>query len=315
MAIVAFGAVARAEAPRIDVRAPAVCGTPASELEPRVERALDGARAPERYATVSIEPTATGFRAVVTTRDRASGAGTTAIAAPTCDEVVDAAVEVLSFALREEPAGSSPPPLEPAGPPEDAPGSSPEAPFVDVRRSTRVDRGERRPAKSAVEAGPRTRVSVAAGPDFGTLPDPTLIVSGRFSRSLPVLEVQAVARYGLPTVHETVETDFTESVRRDFATLELRACRGAGATVRVSACAGGEVGVARATHELDTGGRSRDEKTTTPRVAGTFAAQFSHPGGRIEPELELAGAAVAAGRDSEAPWLAVRITAGAALAF
>ncbi|HEX6276744.1 MAG TPA: hypothetical protein VFZ53_27060 [Polyangiaceae bacterium] len=315
--VAALPGSARADGPRIGVSATPACRAAASELESRVERALDGAHATELEATVTIEPNAAGYRAVVATRHGPRHAGTTAISAPTCEEAVDAAIEVLSLALREDrPEGAAAPrPPEP-GPPvvAAAAGFEPSIPVM-VRPSKRVDRGEPRRAEPSGASAASTRVSLATGAELGTLPDPTLIVSGAVARSLSLVDVRAVLRYGLPTVHETVETGFTESVRREFAALELRACRGTGATVRVSLCAGGEVGFVRATHRLDTGAQDSDETTTAPRVAGTLAAQFSHAGGLIEPELELAGAAVAYGGDPAASWLAVRVTAGAAVAF
>ena len=62
-------------------------------------------------------------------------------------------------------------------------------------------------------------------------------------------------------------------------------------------------------------GSDSDEDSVTPRLSGTLAALFAHRGGAVEPELELGGAAVALGKEAGAPWLAIRVAAGAAVAF
>jgi hypothetical protein len=143
-----------------------------------------------------------------------------------------------------------------------------------------------------------------------------MTLSGAVAHSFRLFELGAVVRYGFPTADETIEEGFSESERRDFGALELRACRGAGQAVRVSACAGTELGAVRELHQSrGTNGDEVDEDSVSTRVSGTLAARIAHRGGFIEPELELAGAAVAIGREPGAPWLVLRVAAGAALAF
>ena len=142
-----------------------------------------------------------------------------------------------------------------------------------------------------------------------------MTVSAAIARSFSRIDLRAVVRYGLPIADETVETESTESRRSDFGAFELRACRGQGRAVRVSACAGAELGAVRVASRLRADGADIDEDVLSPRLSGVVAALVSHRGGLIEPEIELGGAAVAFGRDTGRSWLVVRVAAGAALAF
>jgi predicted PhzF superfamily epimerase YddE/YHI9 len=147
------------------------------------------------------------------------------------------------------------------------------------------------------------------------LPSPTLVVSGGFARSFSALEVRGLARYGLPIVEETTETGYSESVRRDFGALELRACYGIGADVRLSACAGGELGAVRISRRVAENGIDVDEDGVTPRLSGVLSALLRHQGGVVEPELEVSGSALAAGGQEAASRVALRVSAGAAVEF
>jgi hypothetical protein len=157
---------------------------------------------------------------------------------------------------------------------------------------------------------------LATGVDRGTLAQPTLILGGTLARSFGGLELAAVARYGVAVAEEVVEAGFSESQRHDFGALELRACRGLGRAVRVSACAGTEVGAVRERRTVEARGRTDlDTDQVAPRLSGTLATLLAYRGGLIEPGLELGGAVVALGRQSGAPGLSLRVAAGAAIAF
>jgi hypothetical protein len=62
-------------------------------------------------------------------------------------------------------------------------------------------------------------------------------------------------------------------------------------------------------------GVDADEDAVDPRLSGVLAARLSHRGGAIRPELELAGVAVAFGRQADASLLALRVAAGASVEF
>jgi hypothetical protein len=321
VAVALFAVPAGASAPRIETRVTPSCGDAALGLEHRVERALEGARRATLEAAVAIDASSTGYRVTIVTRDASSDLGTTEIAAPTCDEAVDAAVVVLALALteRDAPAPAASPDSESHGVAPEPPVSpnDPAAPLLVAAAPARarVDHGVRAP-----EARPgtsnETRVALATGVDAGTLPHPTLTLSGGIGASLSTLELRALARYGLPATDETVETGLVESTRHDFATVELRACAGSGQAFRLSACAGAEAGAVRIErHRSAENAAPRDERSLAPRLSGTLAALLAHRGGLVEPEIELAGVAVALGRSDGAPPVALRVSAGAAVAF
>jgi hypothetical protein len=183
-----------------------------------------------------------------------------------------------------------------------------------VTRAPR-DEGPSAPIESSSSSSASSRASLSTGIDAGTLPSPTLVVAGAFARSFSAFEVRALARYGLPSVNETTETGFYASERRDFGALELRACYGVGADVRLSACTGGELGAVRVTRRVEEAGSDVDEDAVTPRLSGVLAAFVRHQGGTVQPELEVSGSAVALGRAESASFLALRVAAGAAVEF
>jgi hypothetical protein len=323
--VTALAAEAHAESPQIELEVPRVCDEAARGFAARVERALGATPAPDVDAFVSIEAHESGYRVTVATRGTATENAEKVLLLPTCDEAVDAAAVVLAFALArrseealdEPPAASTRDPATrstasapPASPPEV---NAPSGPTVVATGG--VDRGSEPGSPLLEPPGPSSRASLAAGADLGTLPVPTLTVAAGVSRSFSALELSGVVRYGLPTVSDNVEGGVSESVRRDFGAVELRACYGVGARVHVAACGGGEVGVVRASRRVSGSGVDVDEDEVSPRLSGVVAAQFSHRGGAIHPELELSGAAVALGRQPGASVLALRVAAGAAVEF
>jgi hypothetical protein len=345
LATAAFAGSARADAPfRVETRVAPGCTRLDHELDRRVERAIDETHPSEIRASVAIDAIAGGYRVTMTTSEPSSALRTTVIDTPTCEEAVDAAVVVLAlaFGTREvEEPGGVPESLESDAntasvhEPEAGPAGStavrtnePGAvvrPNVrndasawptERRHAERVDRGEWLPTSGSGRAVSSTRVALGTGADVGTLSDPTLTISAALAHSVSALEVRAVARYGLPLADETVETGFAESTRTDFGAIELRGCHGAGQALRFSACAGTEVGAVRVSRRLMTGqATSTTEQSVLPRLSGTVSALLAHRGGIVEPELELAGAAVVLGREGTDSWLAVRVAAGAAVAF
>jgi hypothetical protein len=293
------------------------CVAAARELEPRIEATLVGALQGQLEASVTIDAVEAGYHLTISLRDAARERGATTIETPTCEEAVDAAVVVLALAYGEI---GNPETTPPASAPSQA---MPERSPVLTRPTTQSDtlrtHDDPRAARdhTTVNGTERqTRLTLVTGVDRGTLPGPTLTLAGAVTRSFGALELAAVARYGLPIAEELVETGFSESQRHDFGGLELRACRGLGQATRLSACAGTEVGAVRARRSrLAEDGSELDSDQISPRLSGTLAALVARRGGLIEPALELAGAAVAVGRPAGAPWLSVRVAAGAAIAF
>ena len=326
LAAAAFAVPARAEPVLlVETRLAPACEPLAPELERRLALALDGKPTSALAASVSIQTTESGYLVTIATRDGAKGGGTTRIAAPSCDEAVDAAVEVLALAFGERVAEASSPAPTGTVSSESESSSAAVAPRESTSRAVfesmapspkRVERGVQSDADRSSVTAASTRVSLAAGADMGTLPDPALMVAARFAHSLSVLELGGAVRYAPPTTNETVESGSAETVQRDFGAMELRACVGTRDRFRLSACTGAEVGALRVVRRLRTDdGTDSDVDSVTPRLSGTLAALLAHRGGVIEPELELGGAAVALGRETGASWLAIRVAAGAAVAF
>lgn len=308
---------------RIHTSVSPACAGVAQELERRLERRLDETFPAGLEAFVEIDESEAGYRVTIETRAGSKALGTKRIDVASCDEAVDAAVEVLSLAFASQTGkeASGPPPAtldvppatEPAPPLEPSTNAAATRP---ARAEARVDRGAAPSDTRSNATSSAMRASLAAGADAGTLAQPTAVVAAGVSRSFSELELRGSVRYGLPVVTETVETGFTESMRSDFGALDLVACYGVGASFRASACAGAEASAVRTTRRLETrDGTDVDEDAVAPRLSGTLGALFSHRGGLIEPEIELAAAAVAVGRDEGASWLALRVTAGAAVEF
>jgi hypothetical protein len=301
---------------RIETAVTPRCDVPARDFEQRLAQALGQSSAHRLDVFVAIEHDGAGYEVTLVTRDELSASREKTILAPSCDEAMDAAVVVLALATSQtadvEPSDSTAltAPATTAGP-----GVGPE-PAPLRARVTRApkDEGTAR-IESSSSSSASSRASLSTGIDAGTLPSPTLVVAGAFARSFSAFEVRALARYGLPSVNETTETGFYASERRDFGALELRACYGVGADVRLSACTGGELGAVRVTRRVEEAGSDVDEDAVTPRLSGVLAAFVRHQGGTVQPELEVSGSAVALGRAESASFLALRVAAGAAVEF
>lgn len=300
---------------RIERVTPA-CVVAARELGPRIEAVLAGALQSQVEASVAIDAWGAGYRVTIGLRDTAHERGATTLETPTCEEAVDAAVVVLALAYGETRSPEATQPMLSLPMPERSSEPEPEPRTPSDTLLTRPDPRAVRDHTPVNGTERQTRLTLATGVDRGTLPGPTLTLAGAVARSFGGFELAAVARYGLPVAEELVETGFSESQRHDFGGLELRACRGLGRAVRVSACAGTEIGAVRARRSQRVeDGSELDVDHISPRVSGTLTALVARRGGFIEPGLELAGAAVAVGRPGGAPWLAVRVAAGAAIAF
>jgi hypothetical protein len=343
ISVVLLRAPAWAEPLRLEQRVVPACVAAARELAPSVQRRLGSFSPNELAASVVIDVLGAGYRVSIALRDTEQARGTTTIDAPTCQEAVDAAAVVLALAFgnatHPEPteAASSPVPeragwptaplrsfTQPSAAPSDTQPSS--AARSAPRDWTRIP-ARWRPSRSGERSVPRdsvatsgahraTRITLTSGVDRGTLPQATLTLTGAVARSFGAVELAAIARYGLPIAEERVETGFSESQRHDFGALELRACRGLGQAVRLSACAGTELGAVRTMRATQGDDRAElDTAQISPRVAGTLAMLVAHRGWLIEPGLELAGAAVVLGRETGARRLSVRVAAGAAIAF
>jgi hypothetical protein len=333
IAIGMFAARAGADGLPVEARVTPACVAAARELEPRLERALQGPHAAELRASVAIDDGGAGYRVTITLLDGREGRGRTVIVAPTCDEALDAAVVVLALAFG---GGGFPGGMEPTSPPaapsesKSGPAALPAEPsgdspsFAPPLAPPGVELFERAPTaavdrdaggEASLITDRATRVALSTGIDSGSLPHGTMTVSAALARSFSNIDLRAVVRYGLPIADENVETESMTSRRSDFGGFELRACRGEGRAVRVSACAGAELGAVRVATQRRENGADIDEDTLSPRLSGVVAALVSHRGGLIEPEVELGGAAVAVGRDTGSSWLVVRVAAGAAVAF
>lgn len=301
---------------RIETAVTPLCEEPARHLEQRITDALGESSSRWLEVSVAIARDGAGYRVTLVVRDQTSVPREKVILAPSCDEAVDAAVVVLALATSEaadEESSVSSGFTSPGIPPEQVIAAEPAPPRAVVMRAPK-DEGAKRVASSSSSSA-SSRASLSTGLDAGTLPSSTLVVAAGFARSFSALEVRGVARYGLPLVEETTETGFSESVRRDFGALELRACYGVGGEVRLLACSGGELGALRVTHRVEEGGTDVDEDEVTPRLSGVFSALVRHQGGVVQPELEVSGSAVAVGRQESASLVALRVSAGAAVEF
>lgn len=303
----------------VRLEAPA-CAALAGELDARLERTVGSALPDGLEASVAIAASGAGYRVVIVLRDAEQTRGTTAIDAPTCEEAVDAATIVLALALPKTAPPEATPSASKSAVPARAAATlfSSAAPTHGIHRGPAPARVDRRTALDTRSRGSErvTRFALATGVDRGTLPRSTLTLAGAAAHSFGRLELAAIARYGLPLAEERIESGVSESERRDFGSLELRACPGWGQAVRVAACAGTEVGAVRARRVRngpDSGEVELDQ--VRPRLSGTLAALLAYRGGLIEPGIELGGAALALGREAGTPWLSVRIAAGAAIAF
>jgi hypothetical protein len=267
---------------------------------------------------VSIDEEGAAYRVTIATGDASSSSGTTVLVAPTCDEAVDAAVEVLALAFSGDARTSGAPDESVTASTPTKTSPEPEhAPLVEwvAPARPRVDDGASSANRASSPDEPVTRAALTMGADMGTLPQPTATLGVGLSRSFSAIQLAALVRYGLPIVNETVETGLVQTDRRDFGTLELRACYGAGKALHVAACAGAEAGAVRVTQSSQADEEDVDEDAVSPRLAGTLVAHLSHRAGIIEPEVEIGGAAAALGRDENAPWLALRVAAGASIEF
>jgi hypothetical protein len=159
------------------------------------------------------------------------------------------------------------------------------------------------------------RVSLLTGLDAGTLAGATPFAAAGLALVSDPLELRAAVRYGLPAVDEQADGARTTSRRREFGAVDVGACYGAGRDFRFSACGGGELGVTRHVERWRTRQVDGDQDDVRPRLSGVVRALFAHRVGLVQPELELAGLAVALGRQEDARWLAVRVAAGAAVQF
>ena len=301
---------------RIETKVTPVCELAARDLEERLTEALGDMTARALDVSVTIEREDSGYRVTLVTRDEFAASLEKVILAPSCEEALDAAVVVLALAASEtadEEAALRSVSTPPAIAPPRARDAEP-TPVRGVGTRVPIDEGAAR-IESSPESSASSRASLSTGIDVGTLPSPTLVVSGGFARSFSAVEVSALARYGLPSVNETTETGFHESVRRDFGAVEIHACYGVGARVRWGACTGGELGAVRVTRRVEEGGTDVDEDAVSPRLSGVLAAFVRHQGGTVQPELEVSGSAVAVGRQESASLIALRVSAGAAVEF
>jgi hypothetical protein len=308
---------ARASGSRV-VFEPGVCADSAKDASERISRLLRRRGADERGVSVRIERRGDAYQAIVRLQTARGSESETVIAAARCDEAFDAVAVVLALAFGSERATTAPAEAAVAAPPAATSFPAPEARALDISPPLPIWSERSSPAAAATAAQPaeRTlRIAVATGADSGTLPASTLFVAGAVARSIAAFELRGVVRYGLPTIDDDAEGGVRQSERSDFGAVELRGCYGVGSRLRLSGCTGTEVGAVRRSRRWQSAGRTEQENALRTRFSGVLAAAVAHRAGLIQPELELAAAAVALGREPRASWLVLRMSVGAALAF
>ncbi len=295
------------------------CPITVEALEQRVTAALLGERDPELAASIAIRELEGGYEVALRTKHGAATLATKVVAAPSCEEAVQAATVVLALAFGADvPTPSAPAARAVAEP---APVSAPVWPSVVEPRADR-----RSPHHHAQQTSDSWRLALSTGVDSGTLPASTAYLAAGLSRSFAELELYGALRYGAPHVDENVSDAESGRTRFDFGALELGACYGLGRDIRVSACAGSELGVVRIAQSLQLAdGTALETELTRPRLSGVLTALLAYRGGVIEPQLELAGVVLAAERRRGSPLIGaaaadetsfgLRAGLGAAMAF
>jgi hypothetical protein len=309
-------AVPARAAPRVDVTA-ATCEADAAGIERRLANVVAAEASRELDVAVTFEANGDDVRVTVATREDSRTQGETVFLVSSCEEAADAAVLVLSLAFSAEASGEEADAEARAS--ERALATSPKSdgPTLRVRFAAPPPKLDESPEGVAESRAPRaSRVSLAAGVDVGTLVTPTAVVRAGIAHAWPALELRGALIYGLLTQNERVESGWRDDVQRDFGAAAVSLCRGFGASVRLTGCAGGEVGLVRTLRRLQLDGvQTLDEDELSPRISGVLAAILSAPRGRIRPELEVAGSALAFGRREGASAVAFRAAAGAAVDF
>jgi hypothetical protein len=305
LATLCWSAAARAESARwlsLDGR----CKARVEEIGRRVEAALAGSRPTTARAKLSIDETEGGLALTINLEVDSRALGTKTVVVPSCEEALDAAVLVLAVALGEASPPSTDASVSVAAPEQESLNFvSPKPVVEDVDPPKAAGRQAKRPAAGVVLLG---------GVDGGVLPNATPYVGAAVSLLALPIELRAAFRYGLRRQDESVETDSIVRTSADFAALELSACPGLGEKLRVSLCAGGELGLVRVESTQGDGVRTVDRDEDAPRLAGLLTGLVSRSVGAVRLELELAGSAVAVGPEGAAR-AGLRVGAGAGTRF
>jgi hypothetical protein len=280
------------------------CEASAEEIGRRVEAALSGSRPTTARATISIDEADAGLALTIDLEVDSRALGTKTMVVPSCEEAIDAAVLVLSVALGETSPTSTGVSAS-LTVPEQAGIVPPKPVAEDVDPLEAAGRLAKRPAAGVVLLG---------GVAGGVLPNATPYVGAAVSLLAFPVELRAAFRYGLRREEESVETDSTVRTSADFAALELSACPGVGEELRVSLCAGAELGMVRVESTHGDGVRTVDRREEDPRLAGLLTGLVSRSVGALRLELELAGSAVAVGPEGAAR-AGLRVGAGAGTRF
>lgn len=283
-------------APSSFIELESVCPITAEALQQRVTAALVGERAPELGASITIRETNDGYEVALRTERGDVTQGTKVVTAPSCAEAVEAATAVLALAFGESSrvlAAATPAAQVVAQPP---PVSAP------VGSSVVEPPADRSARPQQPQANDSLRLALSTGIDAGTLPNSTAYLAAGLSRAFSELELYGALRYGAPRVEEAAGDAESERLRLDFGSLELGACYGGGRQLRVAACAGGELGVVRIAQSRSLAdGTVLETDVARPRFSGVLTARLAYRGGRIEPQLELAGVVLAAERRESTP--------------
>jgi hypothetical protein len=318
--VLAPGEPSQEEFAWLGVDGPKECRPKVAELAARIEEALIGRRDSTASAFVTITESTGGYRVDLQVQREGTATDSKLIVAADCHEAVRAAALVLALALGElesAPADDTSARSDQSSPAATLRGDVPEVGsrvWVTSQGAPIADRPLDREPPEPEEH--RLRAALSTGIDVGTLPAPTAQVGLGVTVLFQSLEARGVVRYGLPQEHETRESEFFESRRAQFGTAEVGVCGGHGSSWNVSVCAGGELSVVYENRRTAAeAGSDVDTDQLTPRLAGVLTALVAHRAGFIQPQLEASGVALGWGREASAPWVALRLGAGASLQF
>jgi hypothetical protein len=306
-------------APTAFIELESACPITAEALEQRVSAALLGERDLELGASIAISETKGGYEVALRTRRGTATLATKVVLVSSCEEAVQAAAVVLALAF------GAATPSTPSTPAARAVAES-AAVVAPAWRSVEVESRADRGSPQQQQPNDSLRLALSTGIDSGALPTSTAYLAAGLSQSFADLALYGTLRYGAPHVDENVSDAESEQTRLDFGALEVGACYGLGRDIRVSACAGSELGIVRIAQSLRLGdGTAVETDVTRPRLSGVLTALLAYRGGVIEPQLELAGVVLAAESRNGSPLVGpaaaettsvgLRAGLGAAVAF
>lgn len=291
------------------------CPANVQEVARQVDQQLIGARPAGIRARIRIANSDAGYQVTLRAMRTRRDLGAKQLVAPNCDEALDAAILVLVIALTEpEPERAASRAEGRLALPRATPASESPPALALVSPDTTPERDEPGRADGEGATSPARRFGMLFGIETGTLPRPAPYVGASFAHPVGAWEVWSGLRYGLPAEEESVESNSSEQLRRDFGAIGLSLCRGVGAAWRFSLCAGGEFGAVRVDRTRREGGVEIDSDEDRVRVAGVATTRLTGRAGRVRPELGFSAAAASLGPGDPAT-LSLRLAAGVAMQF